>query len=98
MKTLQRMLILSIMPMAYVYAHGSNWHMMDWSHMYFGSGGAIMIIALLILVAIGAYFIIKNKHLIKVDEEETPLGILQKRYARGEISKQEFEKVKKDLE
>jgi putative membrane protein len=29
--------------------------------------------------------------------EETALDILQKRYARGEITKEEFEKVKKDI-
>ena len=29
--------------------------------------------------------------------EESPLDILRRRYARGEISKEEFERMKKDI-
>ena len=33
----------------------------------------------------------------KERETETPLEIVERRYAKGEISKQEFEQIKKDL-
>ncbi|MBL1215211.1 MAG: SHOCT domain-containing protein [Ignavibacteriae bacterium] len=33
-----------------------------------------------------------------IQSNETPLDVLKKRYARGEISKEEFESTKKDLE
>ena len=34
----------------------------------------------------------------KSTELETPLDLLKKRYAKGEISREEFEQMKKDLE
>ncbi len=73
-------------------------HMMDWGHMNCGSGGVFMWIILLILIGVVIYFVINRQKLIKREDEETPLEILKKRYAKGEISKQEFEKMKKNLE
>jgi len=73
-------------------------HMMDWGHMNYGYGGVIMLIILLILVGVVIYFIVSKQKTVKREDEGTPLEILKKRYAKGEISKQEFEKMKKDLE
>lgn len=91
-----------LMPLAFIIASLScvypGRHMMDWGHMNYGYGGAFMWIIFLVLIGIAIYFIINGKKLIKRDEDETPLEILKKRYAKGEITKQEFEKIKKDLE
>ncbi len=68
--------------------------------MDFGYGYGLMIVWLIfwILVIIGLVVLIK--YLLEgggKKEEGTALGILKKRYAAGEISKEEFEEKKKDL-
>jgi putative membrane protein len=54
-----------------------------------------------IIVIIGLVFLIKGIVQQGNPKEsksgETPLDILKKRYARGEINKEEFEQRKKDL-
>jgi putative membrane protein len=74
---------------------------MHWDYgwgMGFGFGWIAMIIfwALLIL---GIVYLVKmiagsSK---KEDKQDTAIGILKMRYAKGEISKEEFEKIKDDL-
>ncbi|AFN74033.1 hypothetical protein MROS_0792 [Melioribacter roseus P3M-2] len=54
----------------------------------------------LIVIAIIVYLIIKTtnqKQSENVYPKETPLEILKKRYAKGEISKEEYERIKKDI-
>jgi len=56
-----------------------------------------MWILFLILLGVAVYFILqstKSKGLFR----ETPMDILKKRYAKGEITKEEFERMKKELE
>ena len=89
-------LSLIIGSLSCVYPRGG--HMMDWGHMDYGYGGVIMWIILILIIGVIAYFVIKGQKLIPKDGEETPLEILKKRYAKGEITKQEFEKMKKDIE
>lgn len=54
-----------------------------------------------ILVIIGLVFLIKwlvqQSKPGETKDSETPLEILQKRYAKGEINKEEFEQKRKDL-
>jgi putative membrane protein len=72
-------------------------HMMDW---WQGGGvGWAMWIILALLVGITVYLVIyvsREKQGGK-PSSETPLEILKKRYARGEISKEEFNEIKDDL-
>lgn len=70
-------------------------HFMDWGGMWFGGFFWFVIVILVIVL------VLRNKDTrpyIPPNVLETPLDILKKRYAKGEISKEEFEKMKKDLE
>ena len=76
---------------------GMPYGMMDGYGMGYGIG--ILGLIFWILVIIGLVLLIK--YLWKSGgakiEQESALEILKKRYARGEISKEEFEEKKKDL-
>ncbi len=70
--------------------------------MYYGCGYGGMFMWLIFLIAIGLliYFFIqaqKTKGQTPT-ENESPLDILKKRYAKGEINKEDFERMKGDLE
>lgn len=68
----------------------------------YGSGmmsGSYWIIGLIfwLLILIGLVLLIKYLWEGSGKKEESSLELLKKRYARGEISKEEFEEKKKDL-
>ncbi len=65
----------------------------------FGYGGMFMWILVLIVLVVAIYFIVqsvKSKNL-SGQAQETPLDILKKRYAKGDITKEEFDRMKKEL-
>lgn len=89
-------LALAMIVLSCVYPRGG--HMMDWNSMNYGLGGFIgFLVILAILFGVVIYFV-KNREKLKQDyEEESALEILKKRYAKGEITKQQYEEMKKDL-
>ena len=69
-----------------------------WPHMWFG--GMFMLV-FWIAVIIGVIFFVKYLTRNAADRQgsgETSLDILKKRYARGEITKEEFDRIKQDLQ
>ncbi len=73
------------------------WPMM---HYGFGYGGMFMWIIFLIVVGLLIYFFVRiQKTKAQTPAQgETHMDILKKRYAKGEISKEDFERMKRDLE
>lgn len=66
-------------------------HMFDTTN-----GGGMWIIIVIILGIVGFYFFRTGR--IGGGMGGTPLDILKKRYAKGEISKEEFDRLRKDIE
>jgi putative membrane protein len=80
-----------------------NLKMCGFDHMWWGGGFLMMIFwtVLLIAILIWIFKAIQNRSNRRTSTElkqETPLEILKKRYASGEISKDEYIKMKKDLQ
>ncbi len=77
---------------------GGGWDNM----MYYGYGGGMfmgMLVFLILIVGV-VYLVVmgtKSKGHPGVSDEK-PLDILKKRYAKGEITRDEYESMKKDLE
>jgi putative membrane protein len=65
---------------------------------FFGMGVGWIVWLLIIGVIVWVIFQFKgNNHGQYRKDNESSLDILKKRYANGEISKEEFERMKKDL-
>jgi putative membrane protein len=63
------------------------------------TGAIAMGLVILILIGVLIYLLFKSSKTGGFGQtpNETPLDILKKRYARGEITKEQFEEMKKDL-
>lgn len=74
--------------------------MMNWGNYGWGMGfGWIFMVLFWALIIIGIVYVIQtlSRRTGQSGTQETPLDILKKRYAKGEISKEEFERMKDDL-
>ena len=77
--------------------------MSGWDHMmgYGGYGGMFMWLILIVIAGVIIYFFINrgkaNSNSINATRE-SPTDILKKRYAKGEITKEEFDRLKSEIE
>ena len=74
---------------------GQGWGPM----MYYGHGGVFMWLLFLALVAVVIFLVVRTSKLSGQAQPpaETPLDILKKRYAKGEITKEEYDRMKNEL-
>jgi len=63
---------------------------------YLSTGGIIMMIGFLILAGLIIYLIVKNGR-GSVNTGQDPMKILQTRFAKGEITKEEYDSIRKEL-
>ena len=68
--------------------------------MHFGFGGITMWIILLVVVGVILYVVFSSKKSGSgsILPRERPIDILKQRYARGEITREQFQEMKRDLE
>ena len=73
--------------------------MMHWEYGWGMGFGWIFMLFFWVLVILGFVYVIRlgMTGAKKENSGETALDILKKRYAKGEITKEEFEKIKDDL-
>ncbi len=75
--------------------------MMHWDYGWGMGSGWIFMVLFWALVILGVMYLLKlvsgGTKSKKQEEEDTALDILKKRYARGEISTEEFDEKKKDI-
>ncbi len=91
-------LILILLILAFISGIDHS-HMWGWEGgMDFGHGGGYMWIILLIIIGVVVYLIIQNTKSKTEGDKETPLDILKKRFAKGEITKEQYEDMKKKLQ
>ena len=74
--------------------YGPGYGMYGGYHMMSSYGGGLMMIVLLALV-IFLFYRLSNRS--GGGQTESALDILKKRYAKGEITKEDFERMKQDL-
>lgn len=96
------LLILFLLFSLNVYANGDSSPFFGWPNMMMGGWG-VMFMGIFFLLFIGliVYLIVISTKRTPSEvsfKENTSLEILKKRYARGEINKEEYDRIKKDLQ
>ena len=60
--------------------------------------GLLLIVLFVLIVVVVVKWLSGSKMPFAVSDRENALEILKKRYAKGEIGKEEYERIKRDIE
>lgn len=72
--------------------YGMGYGQYGWTHMMFPGGGLFM------LLLVGLVFILIGRAYRRSScASQSPLDILKRRYAQGEITREDFERMKQDI-
>ena len=71
------------------------WQYGNWPWMMFG--GLFMVIVWAGFIALVTWIVLKLVRSSRQGSQTSPLDIARQRYARGEITREQFEQIKKDL-
>jgi putative membrane protein len=89
--------VVFILPLAFsqnnVYGQMND----GWKMMNYGYGGLFMWLLFILGIILLIYIVAQLPKGKEQKMHETPLEILKKRYARGEINKEEFERIKQEV-
>ena len=102
--------LIMVVPFVSFLCYAAAWERsFHWSWEPWGLGaGTFFLIPIFIMIAFWVAVIIGIVYFVKwiiaagkryeIKGEETALDILKKRYAKGEISREEFERIKQDIQ
>lgn len=97
LKKMYRLFLFVLTLFFFACSQGPNHPRGNWGHMMgYGYGGGFMWLLFLVIAGVAIYSLLQNSKSIK--SIESPLDILKKRYAKGEIDRGEFDRIKTDLE
>jgi len=91
------LLVVAFIPFTMMGGWGPR--MMGWGMMGFGRPFMFLVpIAFILLIILGGYYLLSGRGFTTSYAESDALRILKERYARGEITAEQYAKMKKDLE
>ena len=77
--------------------YGGMMNMMGYGLMGLGGFGMIIGILFWISIIVLAYYILKKLGIFSESKPESAIEIAKKRFAKGEITKEQFEEIKKEI-